>query len=52
VARAVWSNDEIGEVATAINTMTDHLVQTQEHLTRSNRRLAAINQIIMPPNGK
>jgi two-component system, NarL family, sensor kinase len=33
-------------VATAINTMTDHLVQTQEHLTRSNRRLAAINRII------
>ncbi|MDT8304678.1 MAG: histidine kinase [Anaerolineae bacterium] len=43
----VWSNDEIGEVATAINTMTDHLVQTQERLTRSNRRLAAINRIIM-----
>lgn len=43
----VWSNDEIGEVATAINTMTDHLVQTQEHLTRSNRRLAAINRIIL-----
>lgn len=43
----VWSNDEIGEVATAINTMTDHLVQTQERLTRSNRRLEAINQIIL-----
>jgi two-component system, NarL family, sensor kinase len=43
----VWSNDEIGEVARAVNTMTDHLVQSQEHLTRSNRRLEAINQIIL-----
>ncbi|HSM56960.1 MAG TPA: ATP-binding protein [Candidatus Sulfomarinibacteraceae bacterium] len=47
-ARApVWSNDEIGEVATAVNSMTDHLVQTQEDLTRSNRRLAAMNRIIL-----
>lgn len=47
-ARApVWSDDEIGDVAKAVNTMTDHLVQTQEHLRRSNRRLAAINRIIL-----
>ncbi|MFW6183977.1 MAG: ATP-binding protein [Chloroflexota bacterium] len=47
-ARApVWSNDEIGEVATAVNSMTDHLVRTQEDLTHSNRRLEAMNRIIM-----
>lgn len=46
-ARApVYANDEIGEVATAINTMTDHLVQAQAELTRSNRRLMAINRVI------
>ncbi len=46
-ARApVYSNDEIGEVAVAINTMTDHLVRVQTDLTRSNRRLTAINQVI------
>jgi len=47
-ARApVWGRDEIGELAVAINTMTDHLVSTQEDLTRKNRGLAAINQIVM-----
>lgn len=47
-ARApVYSNDEIGEVASAINTMTNHLVQAQSSLTRSNRRLSAINRVIM-----
>ena len=46
-ARApVYSNDEIGEVAAAINTMTDHLVQAQTDLTRTNRRLTAINGVI------
>jgi signal transduction histidine kinase len=46
-ARApVYAKDEIGEVAMAINTMTDHLVQVQTDLTRSNRRLSAINQVI------
>ena len=46
-ARApVYSNDEIGEVAAAINTMTDHLVQAQADLTRTNRRLTAINGVI------
>jgi signal transduction histidine kinase len=43
----VWSNDEIGEVAAAVNTMTDHLVATQENLARSNRHLEAVNQIIL-----
>lgn len=47
VRAPVWSNDEIGEVATAINTMTDHLVNTQENLARTNRHLEAVNQIIM-----
>jgi hypothetical protein len=47
-ARApVWGRDEIGELAVAINTMTDHLVSTQEDLARKNRGLAAINQIVM-----
>lgn len=47
-ARArVWSNDEIGEVAVAVNTMTDHLVAAQDKLARTNRRLAAINRVIM-----
>ncbi len=46
-ARApVYSKDEIGDVATAINTMTDHLVQAQTDLTRTNRRLTAINRVI------
>ncbi len=46
-ARAhVWSNDEIGDVATAINTMTDHLIATQDDLSRSNRRLDAINRVM------
>jgi signal transduction histidine kinase len=47
-ARApVWSNDEIGAVATAINTMTDHLVMTQNDLALSNRRLNTINQVML-----
>ncbi len=46
-ARApVYSNDEIGDVAAAINTMTDHLVHAQTELTHSNRRLSAINRVI------
>lgn len=43
----VWSKDEIGEVAVAINQMTDHLVTTQEDLERTNRRLDAINRVIL-----
>ncbi|MBK8836987.1 MAG: HAMP domain-containing protein [Anaerolineae bacterium] len=37
-ARAGLRQDEIGDVATAINTMTNRLVQAQTDLTRSNRR--------------
>ncbi len=47
-ARAtVWAKDEIGEVALAINTMTDHLLHTQSDLARTNRRLSATNRIMM-----
>lgn len=47
-ARAhVWSKDEIGDVAAAINTMTDHLVSTQNDLAKSNRHLKAINQVML-----
>ena len=46
-ARAkVYATDEIGDVAAAINTMTNRLVQAQTDLTRSNRRLSAINRVI------
>ncbi len=43
----VWSKDEIGEVAVAVNQMTDHLVTAQDELARTNRRLTAINRIIL-----
>lgn len=43
----VWSQDGIGEVAAAINQMTDHLVTTQADLERTNRRLDAINRVIL-----
>lgn len=47
-ARApVYSSDEVGEVARAINTMTGNLVQAHTDLTRSNRRLTAINRVIL-----
>ena len=46
----VWSRDEIGQLATAVNTMTDHLVASQDELARSNRRLAAINRVILAAN--
>ena len=50
-ARApVWSKDEIGELAAAVNTMTDHLVTSQDSLARSNRQLAAINRVILAAN--
>lgn len=50
-ARAqVWANDEIGELAVAINTMTDRLVSTQEDLARKNRSLDAINQVALAGN--
>jgi HAMP domain-containing protein len=46
----VWSKDEIGQLATAVNTMTDHLVDSQEELARSNRHLGAINRMILAAN--
>jgi signal transduction histidine kinase len=47
-ARArVWAHDEIGQLAIAINTMTDHLVSNQKDLVRTNRRLDAMNQIAL-----
>ena len=50
-ARArIYSNDEIGELAAAVNTMTDRLVSSQDELTRSNRHLSAINRIILAAN--
>lgn len=50
-ARAkVWSRDEIGELAIAINTMTDHLISNQEALARKNRSLDAINQVALAAN--
>jgi len=50
-ARAqIWANDEIGDLAVAINTMTDRLVSTQEDLARKNRSLDAINQVALAGN--
>ena len=47
-ARAqVWAKDEIGDLAVAINTMTDHLVRAKEDLERKNRNLDAINQVAL-----
>ena len=50
-ARApIWSKDEIGELAAAVNIMTDHLVASQDSLARSNRHLAAVNRVILAAN--
>lgn len=46
----VWSKDEIGQLAMAVNTMTDHLVASQDSLAKSNRHLAAINRVILAAN--
>lgn len=43
----VWAHDEIGDVAQAVNMMIDRLVLGQERLSRSNRRLEAINLVVM-----
>jgi signal transduction histidine kinase len=43
----VWAQDEIGDVAHAVNTMIDGLVLSQETLSRTNRRLEAINRVVM-----
>jgi signal transduction histidine kinase len=46
----VYSEDEIGEVAQSVNKMIDHLVAVYEDLSRSNRRLEAMNRIAMAAN--
>jgi signal transduction histidine kinase len=46
----VYSKDEIGEVAHSVNQMIDHLVNIQKDLSRSNRRLEAMNRIAMAAN--
>lgn len=43
----IWTQDEIGEVADAVNTMIDRLVASQQNLRRTNRRLEAINRVIL-----
>lgn len=43
----VWVPDEIGEVASAVNSMIDRMVSSQQQLQRSNRRLQAINRVAM-----
>ena len=43
----IWSQDEIGQVAQAVNTMTDHLIATQEELAQANRQLTAVNKIAL-----
>jgi signal transduction histidine kinase len=43
----IWAKDEIGEVASSINTMIDRLVASQAELEQANQRLAAMNQVAM-----
>jgi len=43
----IWVQDEIGEVARSTNLMIDRLVNSQEKLERSNRRLDAINRVAL-----
>lgn len=43
----VWADDEIGDVAQAVNVMIDRLVLGQQRLSRSNHRLEAINRVVM-----
>jgi signal transduction histidine kinase len=47
VRARVWAKDEIGQLAIAINSMTDRLVSAQKDLARTNRRLSTINQIAL-----
>ena len=47
VRARVWAKDEIGQLASAINMMTDRLVSSRKDLERTNRRLSAINQIAL-----
>lgn len=46
----IRSRDEVGDLAGAVNTMTDHLVATQAELASSNHQLTAINRIILAAN--
>lgn len=43
----VWADDEIGDVAKAVNRMIDQLVSGQVELARANQHLAAMNRIAM-----
>jgi signal transduction histidine kinase len=52
VRAKVWAKDEIGQLATAVNVMTDRLVSTQKDLSRTNRMLSTINQIALTDNGQ
>ncbi len=43
----VYTNDEIGEVAKAMNAMLDQLVASQDKLAQANVRLEALNRVAM-----
>jgi signal transduction histidine kinase len=43
----IWVQDEIGVVARSVNQMLDRMVNSQQKLERSNRRLDAINRVAM-----
>lgn len=43
----IWARDEIGEVAAAFNEMVDHLVESQNALKESNKKLSLMNKIIL-----
>ncbi len=43
----IWAKDEIGEVSEAVNQMLDSLVFSQQKLRRTNRRLEAINRVVL-----
>lgn len=48
----VWAKDEIGELAIAVNTMTDHLLATQDDMIRINRIQDTINKIALASEQK
>ncbi len=43
----IQARDEIGEVAVSVNQMIDHLVNSQQKLEQTNRRLEAINRVAL-----